>query len=341
MVDKAYFEKENFVKEDIFIGAEDKPANAPDAFHICFNIDKKYFRQMGVMVTSILKNNKDKNFVFHTFIDEYPSEEKARMQKLAQEFKQEFWFHVLDTDKFSDFPNVRDEMSYVAYFRIYMPKVMKNFTGRYLYTDVDMLCLGSLDYFEKLDFKNHPVAVVEDLPQTAGPQLKILKMKNNRYFNSGMMYVNIEEWEKRAITEKCFTTLWQAKEPFFYLDQDVLNLAIDGDVVFLPSRYNYLPDISRELWETEVNEPAGLVIYHFIGGRKPWDFCLGDYDRLWRSYCAQSLWDCPVDPILAREPKNYQKYRHAAKYFFHKGNFYETAKCLWLYASLKIKRYGN
>ena len=339
MVENTYFEKENFVKEDIFIGVEAKPGNAPDAFHICFNIDKKYFRQMGVMVTSILKNNKDKSFVFHTFIDEYPSEETARIKKLAQEFKQDFWFHVLDTDKFSDFPKGKEEMSYVAYFRIYMPKVMKNFTNRYLYTDVDMLCLGSLDYFEKIDFKDHPVAVVEDLPQTAALQLRILKMQNNRYFNSGMMYVNIKEWEKRTITEKCFEILWQTHEHFRFLDQDVLNMAIDGDVLFLPVIYNYLPDISKELWEIEGREPAGLVIYHFIGDRKPWGFCLGTYDRLWRKYCTQSLWECPTDPILTHEPKNYQKYRHAAKYFFHKRKYYESAKCFWLYVELKIKRY--
>lgn len=340
MVDKAYFEEQNFVKEDIFAGAETEASKTREALHICFNIDKKYFRQMGVMVTSILENNQGKNFVFHTFIDDFPREEMAIIQKMVQKYKQDFWFHVLNADKFSGFPTVREEMSFVAYFRIYMPKVMKKFTDRYLYTDVDMLCLGSLDCLEQIDFQNKPVAVVEDLPQTAESQLRILKMQNNRYFNSGMMYVNIEEWEKREITEKCFAALWQAQEPFFYLDQDALNLAIDGDVVFLPARYNYLPDLSKELWEIEGEEPADLVIYHFIGGRKPWDFCLGDYDRLWRKYCSQSLWECPADPILAREPKNYQKYRHAAKYFSHKGKYYEAAKYLWLYVNLKFKRYA-
>ena len=42
-------------------------------------------------------------------------------------------------NKFSGFPVAREAMSFVSYFRIYMPKLMKKFADRYLYLDADAM----------------------------------------------------------------------------------------------------------------------------------------------------------------------------------------------------------
>lgn len=40
-----------------------------DLIYVTFNIDDNLFMQMGVTVTSILENNKEKSFYFHIFCD--------------------------------------------------------------------------------------------------------------------------------------------------------------------------------------------------------------------------------------------------------------------------------
>ena len=338
MTEKSDFLHDNFVKESIFIEAKDKPDKYPEVMYVCFNINKVYLRQAGVSITSIIENNPNNHFSFHVFTDEVDAEEGNIMRSFAGKYNQDIWFHIMNIKKFADFHILNKNMHYVTYFRIYMPKVMKNFTNRYLYLDADILCFNSLEPFLKIDFQGKPVAVVEDLQETASVQCELLNMQNKKYFNSGMMWVNIEEWEKQKITEKAFSYRNKTPKLFRYHDQDILNLAINGNALFLQQRYNYLPNIYKKLWEIEGKEPENLILYHYIGD-KPWEFCLTKYQKLWHDCCQRSLWRGSYDSFLKKAPKNYKRFRVAAKYFMHIGQYTEALKCLWYYTTLKIKFY--
>ena len=338
MAEQSSFLQEDFVKKSIFIEAKAKPAKCSEVMHVCFNIDKGYLLQAGVSLTSIIENNPNKRFSFHVFTDEVDAEEENMMRSFAEKYNQDIWFHIMDIKQFEGFHILRKNMHYVTYFRTYMPKVMKKFTNRYLYLDADILCFNSLEPFLKIDFQDKPVAVVEDLEETASVQCEFLHMQNKKYFNSGMMWVNIEEWEKQEVTEKAFS--YRNKEPklFKYHDQDILNLAINGNALFLSQRYNYLPNIYKKLWETEGKEPDNLIFYHYIGN-KPWEWCFTKYQQLWHDCCQRSLWR-DIDNLFSKDaPKNYKKFRFAAKYFMHMGQYDEALKSLWYYTTLKIKFY--
>jgi len=338
MTEQNSFLQEDFVKKSIFIEAKDRSVKCSEVMHVCFNIDKGYLRQVGVSLTSIIENNPDMRFSFHVFIDEMDDAEEKLMRSFVEKYNQDIWFHVMNIKQFMDFHILNKNMHYVAYFRTYMPKVMKKFTNHYLYLDADILCFDSLEPFLKINFQGKPVAVVEDLAETASVQCELLHMQNKKYFNSGMMWVNIEEWEKQNITEKAFS--FRNKEPklFKYHDQDILNLAINGNALFLPQRYNYLPNIYKKPWEIEGKEPENLILYHYIGD-KPWKFCLTKYQKLWHDCCQRSLWRDNNNSFSKNEPKNYKKFRFAAKYFMHMRQYNEAFKSLWYYITLKIKFY--
>ena len=84
-------------------------------------------------------------------------------------------------NKFSGFPVAREAMSFVSYFRIYMPKVMKSFTRKYLYADVNMFSLGCLDFFNDIEFKDPPGTVAEDLPQIGSRSRNLLSILTRIY----------------------------------------------------------------------------------------------------------------------------------------------------------------
>ncbi len=337
MLSADYFAEKCFVLENIFIGAEETLFGETQAIHICFNTNKGYFCQLGVTITSILETNKEKNFVFHIFIDERAKDEEERIKKLADKYHQNFYFHIMNMEQFEGFHVLRQNMAHVTYFRLYMPKVMKKFADKYLYIDADMLCLGKLESIEQIDFQGHPVAVVEDLPSTSASQCRNLNLKNNKYFNSGMLWINVMEWERLQITEKSFVYSNNRIKGFVFHDQDILNLVIDGNAVFLPEQYNYLVIMSRELGGIDKTACGNILLCHFAGVVKPWQLCLTKYDKLWRACCNKSLWQCPPDFLQNKQPRNYKKYKLAAQYSRDINEYFQAFKFYWLYAILKIK----
>jgi len=62
-----------------------------------------------------------------------------------------------------------------------MPKVMKSFTRKYLYADVNMFSLGCLDFFNDIEFKDPPGTVAEDLPQIGSRSRNLLSILTRIY----------------------------------------------------------------------------------------------------------------------------------------------------------------
>ena len=69
------------------------------------------------------------------------------------------------------------------------------------------------------------------------------------------MLIDIAEWEKEQITEKFFA--YQGADPnrFSGHDQDIMNLVLEGEILFIDRRYNGGSD-------------KGTLIYHFYGRNK-------------------------------------------------------------------------
>ena len=327
-----YFAEDNFVKETIDIEAE-KQQHADikrDTMHICFNIDKNYFDQLGVMATSVLETNRDLDLEFHVFINEIADADLLKARQLVKQYGQGFHIYVMNMEPFSKFHLLHQRHSYVSYFRIYMPKILKKFTKHFLYVDADMICLGSLKPFLEMDFKNTPVAVVSDVPEAVKIRTAFLKLKNRKYFNSGMMYINVEEWEKQLITEKCFEHTGKDPKMFLGHDQDVLNIVLDGNFILVSEKFNFLGGMGAK-------GPEGTIFYHFFGRTKPWEICLNEFDEIWWHYNDISLWRKERMKYPPLKPKYYHDYKYAGKYYSQKNEYFKALKCYLIYSYLKIR----
>ena len=69
----------NIIKKKIVYGNNDIKN---DYFHIVFGIDDDFVRPLGVLMTSILENNKDENIIFHIISKKI----KKDNEKIVQEF---------------------------------------------------------------------------------------------------------------------------------------------------------------------------------------------------------------------------------------------------------------
>lgn len=94
--------------------------------------------------------------------------------------------------------------SRITYGRLYMAKVLKKETDRFLYLDADTMVIRPLTGLFQLDMTGKAMGAVSERPKDAAYRGGYLKLKNGKYFNDGIMIINIPEWEKQGITEKPF-----------------------------------------------------------------------------------------------------------------------------------------
>ena len=104
MFDQQLFDKTKFIKEKI--SYEFTLPNLTDGtqfINIGLNINADFFMQMGVAITSIFENNKDKSFNIHIFVDAYKKEDLNRVRETAKKYSQNLYVYLIDMKPFEGF----------------------------------------------------------------------------------------------------------------------------------------------------------------------------------------------------------------------------------------------
>lgn len=195
------------------------------------------------MLYSLLSNTESK-IAIHIFYNGLLSEnKKSRFNKLSAEFNVPIIFYYIDNYYVENLFSTKD-INTTTYYRFLCPYILKNVGDikRMLYLDVDMLCIADISPIFSCNLQNKIAYVVNDfeLPkdeEAKKHRLQGLKLVNNNYFNAGMLLINIDKYIEEDIGEKA---LQLAKSNNFpYMDQDVLNILLDGKTVFTSSvEYN-------------------------------------------------------------------------------------------------------
>jgi lipopolysaccharide biosynthesis glycosyltransferase len=162
------------------------------------------------------------------------------------------------------------------YYRFFIPSLFPN-EDKVLYLDSDVLVLSDvMELFEK-DLGNHPLAAVKDVydakvldvatekimnfSEYLGRWLEISPEYHSRYFNSGVLLMNLNVLRKRNQVESLRSLAH--KKHFVYPDQDILNIFYISEYMELGREWNYPAWVFPE-GDIHVN------ILHFIGEGKPW-----------------------------------------------------------------------
>jgi len=148
-----------------------------------------------------------------------------------------------------------------AFYRISIPDILDQKIERALYLDSDMIIKGDLQelwHNEKLE--HYFLGAVEDPVNFAGITLP----KGYRYFNSGVLLMNLEMWRKKNISSKVLEFINQNPEKIKWWDQDALNAVLYDKWLPLDYKWNY--QVYR-MGHMNI-EP---VIIHFNTDVKPWN----------------------------------------------------------------------
>ena len=274
-----FFNEENFIVTQYDYNYLKNPQQTCD---ICYNVNNQFIHIMGASIVSILETNKEMHFTFHIFTDGCNEENRSKVKILAQKWKCRCIIYILNMEPFQDFHIKVSRFSRITYARLYMPKVLRKKVERYIYLDADTMCVKSIKPLYLLIMNGAPMGAVSERDSAIKYRADFLKLKSGKYFNDGVMLVDVDAWENSSITEKAFSYQKEPRERFLGQSQDVLNLVFDGDNYQLPSCYN--------VYDGGACDKGDSVIIHWTGRRKPWQMVLTDYDAQWRKYNALSPW---------------------------------------------------
>lgn len=163
---------------------------------------------------------------------------------------------------------------------------------RAVWLDSDIMVLNDLSKLLTVDLDGYTLGAALDhhfdvltvLDRDSTGVSKWSKPNNRLYFNSGVLVYDLQEFYKAVGWDVggYEKTLNEKSGTLDFMDQSILNEAIQGQVHVLHQKYNWTIDwlvgvhddrSEKNRWLSEF--PASLV--HFVGPDKPWDADLPPY----------------------------------------------------------------
>lgn len=287
-------------------------------YHIAFGIDRNFARGMGVLISAISQHNCEAKVVYHVFTDGIDLDDINKLKQLTQPDHVMIKFYYIDIAAFKNLPTTI-AWSYATYYRFIMGKVLYGSVERVLYIDADILCLNAIKELTQIDMESNIVLAIAEPGQF---NVKRLNIKQGRYFNAGALYIDINKWNEAKIGEQAVQLLSQNPEKYPYLDQDVLNILLDGKTRFIEEKWNYLYDMRK----VETQLPDGVNFVHFIGD-KPWQVWSEHHFmvKIYMAYAKKSPW--AEVPLV--QPRHYKEKKRLAR-SYRKRHMYFMA-CCWYF----------
>lgn len=237
---------------------------------IFFATDDNYAKYLAVTLQSIICNSNTKDYFYKIYILETNLDKKflPAFQSICGEFGEVEYVNVKKQIKvFQSKLSIRDYYTCATYYRLFIMEMFPQY-DKAIYLDCDMIVKGDISKLYNTNITNKLVAAVADQVVLMNDQFGmypelILNISRNRYFNAGMLVMNLDQFRKQDIYNKFINLLTVRSFPVAQ-DQDYLNLLCKGQVRFLPFSWNKAPTKIGLISERCVK------LIHYNLGDKPW-----------------------------------------------------------------------
>jgi lipopolysaccharide biosynthesis glycosyltransferase len=179
------------------------------------------------------------------------------------------WVEV-DLGSFYHFSTMQ-HVSKTTFARLSIPDIFPETILKVLYLDADTLVLEDLKPLWETDLEGAILGAVLDGIAGADRKNGTLPLnvpKVEKYFNAGVLLINLANWRRERISEKSLEYLaLNPNSPFS--DQDALNFACDRHWKELDLRWNFLDFCGKRKISDLLPEQRPAIV-HFASAVKPW-----------------------------------------------------------------------
>ncbi|MFT9424781.1 MAG: DUF4422 domain-containing protein [Acetobacter syzygii] len=285
-----------FIQDTAAIPSGPKPPRTDlSVISIVASSDQAYLPHLATLIYSIFDSAQQTTFVDFIVLDGGISEiDKTILKKIPASYGGRGRITFVDMSKnFLDI-KVHSYFTRSTFYRLVLPDILKDYQ-RVLFLDTDMVVISDLTELFATDTQGKAIAAVRDLAMASFVGEKAPSIiEANRvpaqhyisdylgmgdaykdYFQAGTILFNLDLMRERHYASKMMRDITQKK--YWFLDQDVLNKNLKGDVHFLDHQWNflfihknnmpYLGASDKALYEDSLKAPK---ILHFAGALKPW-----------------------------------------------------------------------
>lgn len=237
---------------------------------IFFAVDNNYVPNLSVVIESIIENSsKDYIYDIHVLNENISLEYILKLKKYNKNNITISFCNVLDEiEKINEKLPTRDYYSNAIFYRLLIPTLFENY-DKALYLDADIVVLGDISELYNHDVENYYLGVIKDdvalmCNEFIEYTTQALKVEKDKYFNSGILVMNLKKFRNDLMVDKFINLLKQIK---FYIapDQDYLNVLCSNKVLYISEEWNKAP-----LRNVLLTDDVKLV--HFKLTAKPWHY---------------------------------------------------------------------
>jgi lipopolysaccharide biosynthesis glycosyltransferase len=236
--------------------------------HILLTFDAKMLGPAAVCLKSLDLAHQGEHVVVHLLHSQFRQKDQRRLEDFCAGLSLETRLTTIDTKDlrgpFSLVPGAG--LPIAALFRLLLARYLPENIDRLLYLDSDAVVQSSLKPLFETELGDKTVAACGNEES----HLAELGIGPDTYFNSGVMLIDMKHWRNRDVEGRSLEALRTHPEKMRFMDQCALNIALAGDVVYLPRKYNHIFDQFKRMTEFEIP-----VVIHYAGFIKPWQnpFC--------------------------------------------------------------------
>jgi lipopolysaccharide biosynthesis glycosyltransferase len=251
--------------------------------------DERFLPHTATMLCSLLETNKvGCVYYLHNGIAE---QELLKLREFVHAYGSEFEAYSVNSALLPSL-KVDGHASIANYYRLLIPDLLPDDIDKVLYLDSDLLVCESLEGLWATDIDDYAIAAVAT-PYSMG-YLHIGTSYESKYFNSGVMLMNLAKWRQEQIHRKVIDFIHGNPERIRFWDQDGLNVVLADSWLEVDPRWNVTHDLFIEEYKKSkyANVLAHPAIVHFSGkSQKPWQpSSKHPYKAAYESYRRKTPW---------------------------------------------------
>ena len=194
---------------------------------------------------------------------------------------------------------LRDYYSESIFYRIFIPSLFPRI-DRALYLDCDIVLCDDIAKLYFTDIGDNVLGAVRDesikpIPEFCEYVEKVVGAPEGKYFNSGVLLINADEFRLQKIEEKMLFLLNEYNFPTVAPDQDYLNFLCGDKVYYFDFGWNKQPNQNADFNKNE------LHLIHYNMFNKPWHYDGVLYEEFFWRFAKES----PFYEEICEEKKCY------------------------------------